>query len=223
MKKRRLFIWLLILSVSILASACGSSPDADLADFASPLEESSSGEQVNQALQGLFNFEMAATVNGLVADLAYDQLESEWVGEFSVDSEGLFTGVGNVTYDALIFAVDEELCGYAWTELGDVAFQISGRVHNQGGDVAYPLKLFLLDVKRNSLSEPEPTCEDPQGFLAKMPDQYIEIHRDALLSTVLTHLHQNVGNQIRLQETFTGQSGTVDYTILVSLAAVDLE
>ncbi len=100
---------------------------------------------------------------------------------------------------------------------------ISGRVLDQGGEVSYPVKVFLLDVVPLPLSEPEATCTDPAGFLKDMPQLYIEIHRDALLSSILTHLHQNVGNQIKLGQALEQTSGTVDYHILVSMGLVELD
>ncbi len=225
--KRYPIYWLLSLILVLLTAACAGDPGAgapgDMPVGELPQEDQTAGEGIGQTLEGAYGFEMSAEVNGLVADMAYDQLKSEWRGDFSVDAEGLINGDGMVTYDALIFAVDEELCGYAWTELGTVVFRLSGRVRNQGGEVSYPVKIFLLDVEPYSLSDPEATCTDPAGFLKDMPAIYKEIHRDALLSSVLTHLHQNIGNQIQLEKTFTGQSGTVDYTILVSMALVDLE
>jgi hypothetical protein len=213
--------------ILLLTAGCagGTVPEASGNPAASGVEEQDAGDSggTEFSLEATFLLDMSAHVNGLVADMAYDQLESDWVGEFSTDSEGLFTGVGNVTYDALVFAVDEELCGYSWTELGEVAFNISGKVRDEGGQVSYPVKFFLLDVKVNSLSEPEPTCDDPPGYLSNFPSQYIEIHRNALLSTVLTHLHQNVGNQIQLGQDLAVTSGTVDYWIQLSLAAEDLD
>jgi len=218
---------LLILLLVLLTAACagdsGAGAPGDMPVGEVPQDDQTDADVIVQTPQGDFGFEMSAEVNGLVADMAYDQLKSEWDGDFSVDDEGLINGDGIVTYDALIFAVDEELCGYAWTEKGTVVFMLSGKVLNQGGEVSYPVKIFLLDVEPYSLSDPEATCTDPAGFLKDMPAMYKEIHRNALLSTVLTHLHQNIGNQIQLEETFTGQSGTVDYTILVSMALVDLD
>ncbi|MCK5793561.1 MAG: hypothetical protein KAH12_02570 [Anaerolineales bacterium] len=218
--KRSLPVVLMLFLVVLLGASCAagnpSVPDA-------VLEESAAGEAVEQPLNLDYYFEMSAQVDGLVADMAYDQLKSEWVGDFSVDPEGLIKGDGMVTYDALVFAVNEELCGYAWTEKGTVVFTMSGRVHNQGGEDSYPVKIFLLDVEPYSLSDPEATCTDPAGFLKDTPPIYIEIHRDALLSTVLTHLHQNVGDQIRLAQELAVESSTVEYQILVSLALVELD
>jgi len=225
--KRYPIYWLLSLILVLLTAACAGDPGAgapgDMPVGEVPQDDQTTGEEIVQTPQGAFGFEMSAEVNGLVADMAYDQLKSEWRGEFSIDDDGLITGSGMVAYDALMFAVDEELCGFAWTELGDVEFRISGRDLEKDGEYYYPVKLFLFDPIVESITDPEPTCEDPQGFLSKIPPQYLEIHRNALLSTVLTHLHQNIGNQIQLEKTFTGQSGTVDYTILVSMALVDLE
>ncbi len=217
--KRNPTYWLLILLMVLLTAACagdlGAGAPGDIPVGEASQDDQTDGEEIVVTLEGAFSFEMSAEVNGLVADMAYDQLKSEWVGDFLVDAEGLISGDGNLTYDALVFAVDEELCGYAWTELGTAVFMMSGRVLNQGGDVSYPVKLLLLDVEQYSITEPEATCTDPQGFLKDMPPMYIEIHRDALLSTVLTHLHQNVGNQIELGQALEQTSGTVDYHILV--------
>ena len=217
--KRNPTYWLLILLMVLLTAACAGDPGGG-APGEIPVGEDSqddqtAGEGIAQYPEGVYGFKMSAEVNGLVADMAYDQLKSEWVGDFLVDAEGLISWDGTLTYDALVFAVDEELCGYAWTELGTVVFNLSGKVLDQGGEVSYPVKVFLLDVVPYSLSEPEATCTDPAGFLKDMPPMYIEIHRDALLSTVLTHLHQNVGNQIELGQALEQTSGTVDYHILV--------
>lgn len=225
--KRYPIFWLLILLLVLLTAACagdsGAGTPGDMPVGEVPQEDQTAGDGIEQTLQGAYGFEMSAEVNGLVADMTYDQLKSEWDGDFSVDAEGLINGDGMVTYDALVFAVDEELCGYAWTETGMVVFMMSGRVHNQGGEVSYPVKIFLLDVEPYSLSDPESTCTDPAGFLKDMPPTYIEIHRNALLSSVLTHLHQNVGDLIKLEQALEQTSGTVDYHILVSLALEELE
>ena len=218
--KRSLPVLMILLLIVLLTASCAAGVPA-AGD--GQIEEQAAPDGADQVLGGDYHFKMSAQVDGLVADMAYDQLQSEWVGDFTVDSEGLITGVGNLTYDALIFAVDEELCGYAWTELGTAVFNMSGRVHSQGSEATYPVKIFLLDVDRYSLSEPEATCDDPQGFLAKIPDQYLELHRDALLSIVLTHLHQYVGDQIQLEQELAVKRGTVEYQILVSLAIVELD
>lgn len=224
--KRYAIYWLLSLLLVLLTAACAGDPGAgapgNIPVGEVPQDDQTTGEEIEQTLR-LYSFEMSAAVNGLVADMAYDQLKSEWVGDFSVDPEGLIKGDGMVTYDALVFAVDEELCGYAWTEKGTVVFNMSGRVNNQGGEDSYPVKIFLLDVEPYSLSDPEATCTDPAGFLKDMPPMYLEIHRNALLSTVLTHLHQNVGDQIQLGQELAVESGTVEYQILVSLALVELD
>ena len=223
--KRSLFVLLVLFTVVLLTTSCaaGSEPSGDKSASDAGLQDPDSGENPEQVLGADYHFDMSAEVNGLVADMAYDQLKSEWEGDFTVDADGLIKGTGIVTYDALVFAVDEELCGYAWTELGTVVFTMSGRVHDQGGEVSYPVKIFLLDVEPYSLSDPEATCTDPAGFLKDMPPMYLEIHRNALLSTVLTHLHQNVGDQIKLEQALEQTSGTVDYHILVSLALQELD
>ena len=225
--KRNPTYWLLILLLVLLTAACagdsGAGAPGDIPVGEASQDDNTAGEDIAQNPEGVYGFEMSAEVNGLVADMAYDQLKSEWVGDFSVDAAGLIKGDGMVTYDALVFAVDEELCGYAWTELGTVVFKLSGKVLDNGGEVSYPVKVFLLDVVPYSLSEPEVTCTDPAGFLKDMPPLYIEIHRNALLSTVLTHLHENVGNQIKLEESLEQTSGTVDYHILVSVGLVELD
>lgn len=217
----------LILIIIAFVSACAGDPGGgapgDMPVGESLQDDQVAEEEVGKMLEGAYGFVMSAEVDGLVADMAYDQLKSDWWGDFSVDAEGLITGDGLVSYDALMFAVNEELCGFAWTELGDVEFEISGKVLKKGGEYYYPVKLFLRDPQVHSISDAEPTCEDPQSYLSQIPPQYLEIHRDALLSIVLTHLHQNIGNQLQLEETFTGQSSTVDYTILISLDPVDLD
>lgn len=226
MKKHSIY-WLLILTFVLLFSACTGNSEAgapgDMPVGEVPQEVQSTGDGVAKVLQGKYDFEMSAAVDGLVADMAYDQLTSDWWGEFSVDAEGLMTGVGFVNYDAMVFAVDDDLCGFSWTEVGNVEFKISGSVLEKDTEVYYPLKLFLFDPQVISKTEAEPTCDDPQNYLSQTPSQYHDIHRDALLTTVLTHLHQTIGDKIQVEETFTGQSGTVDYTILISLGLEDLD
>ena len=225
--KKYLIIVLLILTVGLLTAACddgaGIGPSGEPAAERAVLEEPASGEEVEQTLNMDYLFEMSAEVNGLVEEMAYDQLKSEWRGEFSVDSDGLISGDGMLTFDAFVFAVNEDLCGYAWTELGQMVFMISGKVLKQGGEEYFPVKILPLQVERYSLSEPEATCSDPQGYLKDIPDIYIKIHRDALISTVLTHLHQNLGEQIQSWQVLEQESGTVNYHILVSPAVVPLD
>jgi len=219
--------WLLILAVVFLTAACdagsdyGPSGNPSAADAV--MEEPASGEEVDQSLKTDYHFDMSAEVNGLVGEMAYDQMKSEWDGDFSVDSNGLIKGDGMLTFDAFVFAVDEDLCGYSWTEKGQVVFVISGKVLKQGGEEYFPVKILLRQVERYSLSEPEATCSDPSSFLKDIPEIYIKIHRDALISTVLTHLHQNLGDQIKLDQVLEQKSGTIDYHILVSFALVPLD
>lgn len=175
------------------------------------------------SLETAYHFLMSAEVDGLVADMAYDQLQSEWVADFTVDANGLLNGEGVVIFDALLFAVNDDLCGYNWAEKGQVEFVISGKVHDQGGAQVYPVKILLRDVERLSLEGPNVTCSNPQSFLKEMPDIYLETHRNALLSMVLTHLHQTVGNQIKLGQELEQTSGTVTYRIEVSLAPLPLD
>lgn len=225
--KKYLITWLLILTVGFLTAACadepGIGPSGNPAAEDPVLEEPASSEGVDQSLKTEYLFDMSAEVNGLVGEMVYDQLKSEWDGEFSVDSNGLIKGDGMLTFEAFVFAVNEDLCGYSWTEKGFVVFVISGKVLKQGGEEYFPVKILPLQVERFSLSEPEATCSDPKDFLKDIPDIYIKVHRDALISTVLTHLHQNLGDQIKLEQVLEQKSGTVDYHILVSLAPVPLD
>ncbi len=109
--------WLLIILLVLLTTACagdsGAGAPGDIPVGEAPQDDQTAGEEIVVIPEGAYGFEMSAEVDGLVADMAYDQLKSEWVGDFSVDAEGLIKGDGMVTYDALVFAVDEELCGYA--------------------------------------------------------------------------------------------------------------
>ena len=225
--KKNLLNLLLILLLAFLVSACDSGAGVDPSGNPSPeeavMEEPAPDEEGDPTLDAEYQFSMSAEVNGLIGEMAYDQLKSEWRGEFSVDSDGSIRGDGMVTFDAFVFAVNEDLCGYAWTEKGQVVFVISGKVLEQGGEEFYPIKILLRQVERYSLSEPEATCDSPQAFLKDMPDIYIKVHRDALLSTVLTHLHQNVGEQIEFGQALKQQSGTVDYDILVSFNLVPID
>lgn len=220
MKREKYLSWLAIALIAVLAVSCQSGGES-LADSppGADLQDSGSGDG---SLDTPYHFTMSAEVDGMVADMAYDQLQSEWMGDFTVDAAGLINGEGTVIYDALIFAVDEDLCGYSWAEKGQADYVISGKIHEQGGEQFYPVKFLLHDVERLSLEGPDATCSDPGGSDG-IPDMYIGIHRDGLLATVLTHLHQNVGNQIKLGSVIETSSGTVSYQIEVTLAPVPLD
>ncbi|MCJ7735035.1 MAG: hypothetical protein MUP11_10855 [Anaerolineales bacterium] len=225
MNKKFTGFWLLVMTFSlIILGACDSGAGAEAPAAAdAALEEPVPDIRTDPAQVRDYLFEMSADVDGLVADMAYDQLKSVWKADFSVDSEGLMHGDGLVTFDAFVFAVDENLCGYSWTEKGQIFFVISGKVLTKGAEVFYPVKILPTQVERYSLSEPQATCDKPSDFLMDTPDQYITLHRDALISTVLTHLHQNVGDQIQLEQDLEQTSGTVDYKIRVSLAPILLD
>ena len=124
--KKILLNLLLILLLAFLVSACdggtGVDPSGNLSPEDAAMDEPVPDGEGDLTLGAEYQFSMSAEVNGLIDEMAYDQLKSEWRGEFSVDSDGLIRGDGMVTFDAFVFAVNEELCGYAWTEKGQVVF-----------------------------------------------------------------------------------------------------
>lgn len=219
--KRIPIYWLVMVLIALLTTSCRGSGGAQPGSPAGG--EAGAGQSGGDPQETAFHITMSAQVDGLVADMAYDQLESEWVGDFTVNAEGLINGEGVVVYDALIFAVDEELCGYNWAEKGEANYVISGKVLEEGGETFYPLKILLRDVERLDLQGPDATCADPSYYYKEMPDQYLTIHRDGLLGTVLSHLHQSVGNQIQWGQKLEQTSGTVSYQIEVSLAPIPLD
>ncbi len=170
-----------------------------------------------------FNFEMYATVNGLVDRMVPDTMESDWIGEFSTDSDGNINGKGSVTYEMYIYNADSEGCGYRWKDTGSINYKIGGKVHLDNNNVKFPVKILTLTQNGIAIGPAEATCSDPDSWRNSILDLYIDLAHDALIAAVLDPLHRSLGNEIQFGKVLEKKIGTVSFGILVGPAAVSLE
>ena len=237
-RKSSYFILILIL-ILILAAGC-SGPSGSGGDIPS---EFAGGERIAKSqgeadfLDQEFEFSMNAVlddydVSTLVgeagADLAPAYLNSDWSGTFSIDPDGTINGDGRLVSEATIFNVDpDDWCGYAFTELSEYEYQIKGRMKKEGERYLFTIKIWELEEisKDPPLGPPEATCADPPQRFAdpKMAQLVVRVHRPAMINLVLQHLHQELENKVEFQNELITEAGSVEYKILVSLAAVDLD
>ena len=218
-----------LLIIAVLITGCsevqdggsgGDLPDSDSTD-GNNLKSGNRAEFLDQ----VFDFEMYASVNGLVERKVIDTLESDWIGTFSIDENYEMAGKGTLTYEADIFNVDEEECGYRWKENGTIEFEIKGKVHAEGVEYTFPvlIKSPLPPPSERYLSGAEATCSDPDAWRTDIPEVFISLNRDALFGAVLQNLHMTLGREIKMGHVLEKKIGTVNYGILVGPAALPLE
>jgi hypothetical protein len=230
MKKNKL-CWLLVLMVAVLVVGCSKIPDGgsggDLPRVDTSDEKNLETGDSNIFQDQEFDFEMFATVNGLVDVVGgklIDTLESDWIGTFTIDQDYEMTGKGTLTYEAAIYSVDEKECGYRWIDKGTIKFVIGGKVHADGVVYVFPVKIqypFPPPEIRN-LSGPEATCSDPDDFYADVLENYIPFHREGLFGAVLKNLHMTLGWEIRPYMVLEKKVGTINYVIKVENSVIPL-
>ncbi len=215
-----------MLLVLTLLTGCKNLPGGGAGDPMRINQDQDSNLTENEAegfLEQDFNFEMYATVNGLVDRRVADTMESDWIGEFSTDSDGIINGQGSVTYEMYLYNADDKGCGYRWKETGSIDFKIGGKVHIDGNNFRFPVKILELTQKDLEIGPAEATCSDPDSWRDTILDLYIELAHDALIGAVLDPLHRSLGNEIQFGTVLEKKISTVDFGILVGPAAVPLD
>jgi hypothetical protein len=238
MNKRPPYTLILFVLLFIL-SACGSSPAAG-AGGDLPVQENQ-GERIAKSqgeadfLDGKFDFHMKAVIDDFdmsamagvpVDDLYPASMISTWGGEFSIAPDGKMTGSGKVITEATFYVVDEDWCGYAYTELADHTFQIGGTLKQEGDTYYLPIKIWDVTalVPEVKVGPGEAVCSDPGPERKQGLELFVEIQRNAMIQLVTQGLHTEVGDQIQMgmELELVVESKGVEYEIWVSPEAVDL-
>lgn len=216
--------WILLVIFILLTTGCStaSSPGAggDL-PAVDPDPESDAAEDDFNALVGqLLDFEMRTEILG--KDELRDKIKTEWTGEFSYDANGNISGIGVVYYEATIYQVDDEACGYRWVEKGMYNFELGGAVRQIDSEIVYPLKIIERSLGESTRSQAEATCDDPGPFETDYMDLYSDMHVRGLFAGVETYLHRNYEDQIRFCRPVEENTGNATIFILVCLLAEEL-
>ena len=238
MSKRKPFPLILFLILFIL-TACAQSPTPG--GGGNLPERSSSGERIAQNqgeadfLDQTFDFHMKAVINDFdfsaiagvpVDDLYPASMISTWGGEFTIAPDGSMTGEGKLITEATFFVVDEDWCGYAYTELADHEFQIGGTLKRVGDTYYLPIKIWDVTplVPGVVVGPGEAVCSDPGPERREGLEFFVEIQRKAMVQLVTQGLHSPVGDQIEMgmELEMVVEAKGVEYEIMVSPEAVDL-
>ena len=123
-----------------------------------------------------------------------DTMESDWIGEFSTDSDGNINGQGSVTYEMYIYNADDKGCGYRWKDTGSIDFEIGGKIHIDGNNFMFPVKILTPTQNDREIGPAEATCSEPDSWRSEILDLYIDLGHDALIGAVLAPLHRSLGN-----------------------------
>jgi len=225
MSTKKKLNWLLVF-ILILLTGCNNSPGGGVGDTIRINQDQDSNltdDEAEKFLEQDFHFEMYATVNGLVMRKVPDTMESDWIGEFSTDSEGNIKGQGNVTYEMYIYNADDEGCGYRWKDTGSIDFEIGGKVHIDGNNFAFPVKILTPTQNGREIGPAEATCSEPDSWRSEMLEIYLDLAHDALIGAVLDPLHRSLGNEIKFGKVLEKKIGTVAFGIMVSPGAISLE
>ena len=229
---------LLILSLLlIILTACA--PDTDSGDGGGLPASSSSGERIAESqgeadfLDQTFDFHMIAIIDDFdmseiagvpVDDLYPASMISTWGGEFTIAPDGKMTGEGVLITEATFYVVDEDWCGYAYTELADHEFQIGGTLKRVGDTYYLPIKIWSVTalVPEVVIGPGEAVCNDPGPERKEGLEFFVEIQRNAMVQLMTQGLHQSVGDQIEMGVELVTEAKGVEYEIMVSPEAVPL-
>lgn len=234
-KPYRSILFILVLVVT----ACAQTPDAggggDLPQSGEPGGNIPKSQGEADFLDQTFDFSMMAYLKDFnfgsivgvpVEDLYPSSMISNWGGEFSIDPEGNMTGSGKLITEATFFVVDEDWCGYAYTELADHEFQIGGTLKVVGEKYYLPVKIWSVTSlsPMPAIGPGEATCDDPGPERNQGLELFVGIQRDAMIQLITQHLHQLLGDQIEMgiELSATSPDGNIEYEIMVSPEAVDL-
>ncbi len=237
MAKRKSYLLILIV-LTLIVSACAQSPESggggDLPDNIIPGERLAKSQGEADFLDGKFDFFMDAylqefnvsTIAGPAGEGLYPAtLVSDWVGEFTIEADGSMNGSGKLVTEATVYVVDEELCGYAYTEYTEHEFQIKGKLKKEGEKYYLPIKIWEvtpIQGKGPVVGAGEATCDDP-GPERELPAIYIKIQREAMVQLVIGKLHNPVGDQIEMGIELNTKVDEIEYKISVSPQVVPLD
>ena len=235
MAKRKPYL-LILFVLTLFISACAQSPASggggDLPELADPEQPIAKSQEEADFLDEKFDFFMDAylqefsltTIAGPAGEGLYPAtLVSDWVGDFTIDADGGMNGTGRLVSEATVYVVDEDLCGYAYTEYTEHEFTIGGKIKKVGEDYTLPLKIWsvtLIPGKGPVVGAPEATCDDPDTP-RELPGIYIETQRNAMISLVTGGLHGTVGDQIEMGIELNTKVYEIEYKIFVSPEAVE--
>ena len=235
MAKRKSTLLILIV-LTLILSACAQSPASggggDLPGPADPEQPIAKSQAEADFLDEKFDFSMEAylqdfnlsSIAGPAGEGLYPAtLVSDWVGEFTIDPDGSMNGNGKLVSEATVYVVDEELCGYAYTEYTEHEFTIGGKIKKVGEEYTLPLKIWsvtLIPGKGPVVGAPEATCDDP-GTPRELPGIYIETQRNAMISLVTQKLHGSVGDQIEMVLELNTKVDDIEYKIFVSPEVIE--
>jgi hypothetical protein len=236
LKRSSLFI---VIGLVLIASACAKSPGSggggNIPDNNDPGGRLAKNQAEADFLDGIFDFTMEAyltefDVSSLAgsagADLYPAIMRSTWGGEFTIDPDGNLVGQGKLVTEATMFYVDEDWCGYAFTELAEHTFLIGGKLKKEGEKYYIPIKIWSVELltKDPPLGPAEPTCADPDSRYSnpKEVELFIPFHRNAMINFVLLPLHQTIGDQIEMGMELKTEENKVEYKIFISPEAIDL-
>ncbi|MEJ2563445.1 MAG: hypothetical protein P8Z42_12255 [Anaerolineales bacterium] len=200
----------------VLLTACASGPkvraDEGIPQSAPP-DEASSQDDEPSTLEGEYTFTMNAVVDGLANMRVFDTMQSDWSGQFTVDSSGQIEGQGKFTYQTNIYSEDDERCGYVWEETGEFTFTFGGSVRLDGD--AIPLKILSPQLKSSITGGATATCADPSPSNSNIPPNYISLHRGNLIAAIIQHIHTKLGSQLVVNEDLVTKVESVNYGIRV--------
>lgn len=120
-----------------MLSACAKSPvfggGGNISDNNDPGGRIAKSQAEADFLDGIFDFtmeayltefDMSSLAGRACADLYPAIMRSTWGGEFTIDPDGNLVGQGKLVTEATVFNVDDDWCGYAFTELAEHTFQV---------------------------------------------------------------------------------------------------
>jgi hypothetical protein len=238
MAKRKPYLLILFFLIFIV-SACTNSSDTgaggDIPLKEAQGEKNAKSEGEAEFLNGKFDFSMMAylkdfnfgSLAGIPAEDLYPaSMISNWGGEFTIAPDGSMSGSGKLITESTFFVVDEDWCGYAYTELADHEFQIGGTLKRVGDQYYLPIKIWSVKslVPEVVLGPGEAVCNDPGPERNQGLEFFVGIQRDAMVQLITQHLHQSIGDQIEMGIELSAKSpdGNIEYEIMVSPEAVEL-
>ena len=217
--------WFIILIIVLISTACANSAEqgggGGLPAGESDSAQDPSDNDLNNLEGELLDFFMNVEIDN--NETFQDTIKTEWVGEFSLNSEGKISGLGVVDYFATILSVDEDGCGHLWTDEGSYNFVLGGNVQQKESGNVYPVKILERNNRSSSRSAAGATCEDPSPFDDAVLDIYSETHLNGLFAGVVNYLHRVYEREIKLCQPIQESNGNASIYIEVCFSAEDID